>query len=433
MAQQTDVVVIGAGVAGLLAARNLVDQGFAVVVLEAAERIGGRTYTRSFRDYRVELGGGWISPGLQPLVRREVERYGIALKEDVPPQTGAFITGNELRQRPVPVEAMRDVERAWLHVYDTARRINPAQPVSGQPLRDLDVSADAFLAPLELHPAAHDLVSAMIMVYSGASIADTSMLAILVQVAAFGHSPYGFVGALTHRFVNGTRDLLEHMRADDGLDVRLAHRVTAVNQSDAGVTAATADGTSIDARACIVALPTNVLRHVSFSPPLTAEKTAVLERNHVSRGIKLLVLAKNLPARPFALGMDEVQMFVVGQELGPHEYVLVGFTCEATFRGDPLNTADVERSLRAYFPEARVVDCDVHDWNGDPHFEGAWRIDPPGMGHDFARIMGEPEGRVVFAGSDVSDSVWRVWMEGAMYSGEVASQRVAAVLRAERR
>jgi monoamine oxidase len=131
--------------------------------------------------------------------------------------------------------------------------------------------------------------------------------------------------------------------------------------------------------------------------------------------------------------MAEVQMFVVGQELGPHEHILVGFTCADTFKGDPLNTADVERSLRAYFPDAHVVDCDAHDWNGDPHFDGTWRIDPPGMGHDFTRIMGEPEGRVVFAGSDVSDSVWRVWMEGAMRTGEVASQRVAVMLRADRR
>lgn len=87
-----DVLVVGAGFGGFVAARDLTDRGYSVVVLEGGTRIGGRTYARPFKEQEpptVELGGSWINRALQPNIRREVARYGVRVKPDVPTENVA--------------------------------------------------------------------------------------------------------------------------------------------------------------------------------------------------------------------------------------------------------------------------------------------------------------------------------------------------------
>src|SRR5688500_9600202 len=76
-----DAIVIGGGFAGLTAARDFADQGQSVVVLEARDRLGGRTWTRAVADtdQQVDVGGQWIEPQRQINVVREIERYGISV------------------------------------------------------------------------------------------------------------------------------------------------------------------------------------------------------------------------------------------------------------------------------------------------------------------------------------------------------------------
>jgi phytoene dehydrogenase-like protein len=109
-----DTVVVGAGFAGITAARDLADRGRSVVVLEAGSRIGGRTYARPFagrEDLTAELGGSWVNRRLQPGIRREIERYGITLTEDPTPENAAFITDGVLRSFPVPADERRSRAR----------------------------------------------------------------------------------------------------------------------------------------------------------------------------------------------------------------------------------------------------------------------------------------------------------------------------------
>ncbi|MFG2960948.1 FAD-dependent oxidoreductase [Streptomyces sp. NPDC048291] len=135
-----DAVVVGAGFAGITAARDLVDRGRSVVVLEAGARIGDRTYARPFvgrEDLTAEFGGSWVNRDLQPRIRREIARYGIALTEDSVPESAAFRTDGRLRSFPVPAAELGDLERVVGHLRDASKRIAPSQRLSGQPIRDL--------------------------------------------------------------------------------------------------------------------------------------------------------------------------------------------------------------------------------------------------------------------------------------------------------
>jgi len=430
MSEQFDAIVVGAGFAGLTAARDLADRGFSTVVLEASDRIGGRSYARTFRgtDELVEMGGAWINRRLQPNMRREVARYGVTIQADEPIETVSFITAGRRRSMPVSFDSITHVERAWLHLAEASRRISPALPLHEQPIRDLDVSVENFFAPLELPDDARDLVHALMASYAYARPEDTSMLPFVAQTAAYGHSPFGFIGALTERFANTGRELQERMVAGSDFDVRLSQRVRRVAQTEDGVDVTTAAGETVKAQACVIATPSNMLKEIDL-PGLSPAKQAAIAEEHPGKGYKVHIRATGLPPRPFGFGMATLLMVIPIKDHGDHQ-VLIAFGAEPIAPFDPLSVEDVERALREYFPEARVLACDAHDWIRDPFIKGTPRYDRAGHAYDFLRAMSEPEGRIVFAGTDVEPGVWKSWMEGALSSGHNAAHLVEALLAA---
>lgn len=418
-----DVAVIGGGIAGTAAARDLADRGHSVVLLEGSERVGGRAFARDFAGLpgvTVDFGGSWVNTSRQPHIRREIHRYNIPLKEDLAAGAGAFLTGGKLRSTPIPIEEIGDLERAFYHVRDAAHRINPGQSITRQAVRDLDVSIDEFFAPLSLPAATRDLIYAMLNVYAGTNPGRASALNFVAQAAALGNSAVGFYSGLTERFVGGVDSLLAAMISGARLEVRLHHRVVAVERSADGVVIRNENGVVVDARTCIVAVPSNVVRHIDFRPGLDSAKQQALAENHLSRAIKILMRVRNLPPRPVALGAGGLSMVCSGREVGDGTEILYGFSNEETMDFNPRDRERVQEWLREYYPEAEVLSVDHHDWGADPLFDGTYRIDRPGEAYDFLLALNQPEDRIVFAGTDVDDSVWRTWMEGALNSSQAA-------------
>ena len=99
MTEAADIIVVGAGFAGLVAARDLGQRGATVVVLEARDRIGGRAFYGQFPEAgrSVELGGAWFDAAWQTPMREEAERYGVEIADATPYQTTRWFTGGELR------------------------------------------------------------------------------------------------------------------------------------------------------------------------------------------------------------------------------------------------------------------------------------------------------------------------------------------------
>jgi monoamine oxidase len=430
-----DTIVIGAGFAGISAARDLSERGHAVTILEAGDHLGGRVYGTPFpgvEHVHADLGGAWINTELQPLIRGEIARYGVPLKQDKPTESTAFHIGGITRSLPVPPEQLGDLDRVLTHLNNASRRIAPSHPLTKQSLRDLDVSADDFFAPLNLPAETREFVYSFLTMYTGADLSGCSMLNLIAKTASFGHSAFGFYSALTERFVRGPESLLHAMVVEGRLDLRLNHRVVRVEQAGGTVSAWTGDGNRFDARTCIVAVPTNVMRHIEFEPPLSVEKTRALAENHLGRCYKVVILARNLPRYLFAVGGGPLTTLVVSAEVDEGTYLLIGFGAESIERIDLTDRAQIQKAVQHYYPTAEVIDVVSHDWNDDPLFDGTWRWDRAGEAIDVLTAMNQPEGRIAFAGADIDDSVWRTWMEGALNSGRQAVDAVSATLLRDR-
>ena len=149
-----DVAVVGGGFAGVTAARDLRDAGLRVVLLEARDRLGGRTWYRELpgTGVQAEYGGEWFSREAHPALAAEMERYAIATNPSLRPTSFAWLTANGLLQGDgVPKRwdrALAALDDAWA---DAAKRIGSAIE-AGDPsaLAELDISATDWIRNVDV-------------------------------------------------------------------------------------------------------------------------------------------------------------------------------------------------------------------------------------------------------------------------------------------
>lgn len=431
-----DAIVVGGGYSGVTSARDLCDRGLSVLLLEGSDRLGGRTFSRSFTGLPdiIECGGAWIDMQKHVNVRREVERYRIELAAPgIAPGSACFYTDGEARALPVPALELWAIEAAILRLHQAAARLTHASPVHEQPVSDLDVSAADFFKPLALPAATRDLVYALAGANAGAHPDDVSMLWLLGLIAGGGGSPFGFFmfsgSSHSYTYANGTQDLLKRMVEDSGTRLQLSTRVTGVIDDGSRVVVTTMDGTEHSAGACVMAVPTNVLRHIDFSPELDGDRTDLIAQNHPSRAYKVWIIADSIPPAPICVGMAPLQVILPFKQLEDGRCLLVGFGAEGIA---PLNVHDhdeVENALRHYAPDAELIAFDAHDWGSDPLFDGTYRVDAPGKHQRTPLIMNDAHGRIVFAGGDIEQGLFRNTMEGSIVSGARAAVRAREVVR----
>ncbi len=414
-----DVIVVGGGFAGVTAAREAALRGRSVLVLEARERLGGRTWSADWDGLPIEYGGAWVH-WHQPHTWSEITRAGLRVELSEDAERAAWFVGAERREGTI---AERDAiaERGWNRFVEGVRE---ALPNPHDPLLALDelarfdrLTIAERLAELELDAEEHDVLAAELESLAHAPLDDAGAVSVLRW-----HGLSGYSLALTQytggrvTLADGTAALVQAIASGADFEVRLATPVAAVRAGRDRVEVETREGAVLAASAAVVAVPLNVLGAIAFEPQLSEGKREGIALGQASRGVKIFIRARGenvlqnaiQPGHPFGYLDTEVL-------LGDGTQLQIGFGIDAQ-RCEASDLPGVQRALDGILPGYEVVGAAAHDWLADEFARGTWAIHRPGWYTSHHAEMRRPEGRLVLAGSDLANG-WAGFIDGAIESG----------------
>ena len=403
-----DVVVVGAGYAGLAAATRLRERGLRVLVLEARDRVGGRARSERLANGEIaELGGEWIFEGYDELLGL-ARRSGLGLVE----------MGVDFARR-----TAADVD-APLEAQDTlVERLR--EEIEAVPPAELDgATLGAFLDGQSPGPALEALTARFL----GTCATPLDQVALRTAFEEGLLRPGG--AGPSWRLADGNQRLAERLARD--VEVRHGAGVAAVEQVEGSVRVV-GQGFGVEAAAAIVAVPLPLLREIAFEPAMPTTIRAAVDALGFGVAAKLAVpTRRTLEPRARQSVSGPFWWWVSRGEGGAPRGVVTAYAGSPVARDDLETSSGDPRTwlerLTALEPEVDPVgEAVLADWGSERWTGGAYTSIPPGAA-DRMPELAEPFGRVVLAGEHTAGASWHGTLEGALRSGRRAAEQVAVLL-----
>lgn len=449
--RQTDVVIVGAGLAGLSAARELAKAGVAVVVLEARDRVGGRTYSRPASDGTiVDLGGQWIGP-TQDRMAALAEEFGVTsfptynegknlefYRGERFAYEGALPMGDPLAMME-SIEAMLDLNLMAAEVpLDTPWTAPSAPEWDGQ-------TFETWLqAHVESEHARQLMTLAVESVFS-VEPRDLSLLHFLFYVRSGGNINQLLSvtdGAQERRFHAGSQAISERMAAQLGERVMLNAPVHTLYHDESGVQAVS-DTLLVQAQRAVIAIPPTLAGRVRYRPALPGYRDQLTQRIPMGTVIKVQCLYE----RPFwrdagysgQVTSDEgaVRITFDNSPAGGTPGILMGFIEGDEGRVWGRRTPEERRAevlacFTRYFGEQAAYPYAFEElnWANEEYSRGCYAgVMVPGAWLSYGEALRQPIGRLHWAGTETA-TLWNGYMDGAVQSGARAAQEIIAIIQA---
>lgn len=440
-----DVVVVGAGFAGLTAARELVRFGHEVLVLEGRGRVGGRSYTGQIAGVPVDMGGTFVGP-TQDAVLELAADLGIATVPTYHDGANLIRWRGAVRSYSgtiprLSLAGLLDLGRVRWQFERISKSVSLAEPWTARRSARLDSqSLGQWLRSVRAGATTRDLLAIMARVTWGCEPDDVSML----HAARYARAAGGLDrmldvenGAQQDRFAAGTQHIAETAAAELGDRVVLHAAVQRIDCHADGV-AVTSEKGCADAKFVIVAVPPEHWNVIEFHPALPAEHRQLPTHWPLGR------LSKAYAAYPYpfwrAKGFSGESLSDTGPVFitfdvspapdGPG--ILLGFVDSRSFDALPSDRRR-ERALECFATifgdEARTpIDYVEHRWGAEEFAPGGpTAAVPPGSWTRFGPMLRHPVGPIHWAGTETADE-WTGFLDGAVRSGLRAAAEVAARL-----
>jgi monoamine oxidase len=428
----TDVLVLGAGVAGVTAARALAAAGLSVVVVEGRQRVGGRVHSvRDFCERPVEAGAEFIHGG-SAATWPEVRDAKLSVRA-CHQRHMMFNAGGATRWLPWVL-----LHPGVWPTFTIFRALSRARPP--------DQSAREFLERRGYRGRARLFAEMVLTGHLPGCVDEIGVLGLLDD------GIHTLERGTNYRIEEGYDRLPQHLA--EGLDVRLGFEIATVRWDAGGVAVVARDGRELAARSAISTLPVGVLasQRVRFSPVLPEAKRAALDRVEMGPVVKVLLRfqerfwprwanAVGCATGPVTLywpvfhGEREAPPVLVAYATGDRARLL-GRVGEA--EAVEIALSDLRRLFPGADPKRALSGARRIDWSADPFACGGYTFLRPDAHGARQRLAAADTGALFWAGSatqwdPIADTVEAAYASGLRAAGEVCAQLVAPRFAANRR
>ncbi|PRY11171.1 flavin monoamine oxidase family protein [Kineococcus rhizosphaerae] len=446
---RADVVVVGAGPAGLNAARHLTRAGRDVVVLEARDRVGGRTHTEEHDGVTLEIGGQWVSPDQTELLGL-LDEIGLQTYPRYREGGSVFIGADGVRTQyegttfPVADSTAKEITRLTELMDDLAASVGASEPWAHPRARELDTIS--FQDWLRRQSDDEEAVTAVALFIAGAMLTKPAHAFSTLQAVLMAASAGSFTNLtdecfiLDRRVVGGMQSVSQHLAAELGDRVHLATPVRTIRQDEDGVVVES-DRVTVRAQRVVVAVPPPLFSRISYDPPLPRRQHQM--HQHLSMGLVIKVHATY--ATPFwreaglsgtCFGTSTLVQEVYDNTIhGDDRGTLVAFVsdekADAVFAlPEAERRAAILASIAQFLGDQALEPVAYYesDWGSEEWTRGAYAasFDLGGLAR-YGADQRTPVGRIHWACSDLAAEGYQ-HVDGALRSGRAAAADVAELL-----
>lgn len=446
--RQTDVVIVGAGFAGMMAARSLIRSGKKVVVLEARNRVGGRVKPATLAGHAIDGGGMWVGP-TQTRLLETIKEYGLHTRpqftegKNILEIDGKRLTADKEASGWAP-ETQAECDRVIAELDRMSAQVPLEAPWTMTHAEELDqITVEEWLKSQTRNPAVLRFFESATRSLFTADPYQISFLYFLFYLRSgdsFG-GLYAFEGGAQAFLVNETmHQVAARVATELSAAIQLDAPVTAIRQDADGIVVVSEKG-EWHAGHAIVAVPLPLSVRIRYSPPLPPQRDALAQHMPMGSVIKYWVAYET----PFwrkrglngLLGSDGPPSSLIACDTSPLEgqpgflTAFIDAHSALEWSGRPMEERKkmvVDRLVSFLGPEAaHPIDYEDQDWPSDPWSRGCFGASMgPGVMTTLGKFIREPHGRIHWAGTETSTR-WMGYIDGAIRSGERAAEEILAI------